>query len=336
MAPERTSAKFPNVDLDAGHYESFYLKASHPSEPISLWVRCTVHKRPGAEPTGSLWFTLFGAHGPQAVKQTFDNVGAPGGGYIVMGESLFTPSSVRGHAEGEGRRASWDLDFSGDGAPFRHLPASWMYRAPLPRTKLLSPHPDVRFSGRAEIDRTSVDLDGWRGMVGHNWGAQHAERWIWMHGAGFAENEDAWFDAALGRIEVGPFTTPWIANAVLSLDGERHRLGGPARARATEVREAPEGAEFVLTGDEITVQGTAGATRERFVGWVYADPDHGTSGAGSSFEHHAVNCSVADMELAVSRPGRPAVSLTVRGGAAYELGMREHDHGMTIQPFSDG
>jgi len=64
------------------------------------------------------------------------------------------------------------------------------------------------------------------------------------------------------------------------------------------------------------------------VGWAYADPD------GS--EHHAVNCSIADMERAVSMPGRPPLSLRVEGGAAYELGMREHDHGVPIQPFPDG
>ena len=70
------------------------------------------------------------------------------------------------------------------------------------------------------------------------------------------------------------------------------------------------------------------AGREDFVGWVYADPD------GS--EHNAVNCSVADMQLSVSRPGRDPLSLSLSGGAAYELGMRERDHGMAIQPFPDG
>jgi hypothetical protein len=30
------------------------------------------------------------------------------------------------------------------------------------------------------------------------------------------------------------------------------------------------------------------------------------------------------------------VTLALRGGAAYELGMRERDHGMEIQPFPDG
>ena len=34
--------------------------------------------------------------------------------------------------------------------------------------------------------------------------------------------------------------------------------------------------------------------------------------------------------------GKPERELRVRAGAAYELGMREKDHGMAIQPFPDG
>ena len=45
-----THARFPEVDLKAGHYESFYLKACHPSEPLGVWIRYTVHKRPGGAP----------------------------------------------------------------------------------------------------------------------------------------------------------------------------------------------------------------------------------------------------------------------------------------------
>jgi hypothetical protein len=77
------------------------------------------------------------------------------------------------------------------------------------------------------------------------------------------------------------------------------------------------------------VRGTVSAPRERFVGWVYADPDGG--------EHHTINCSIADMRLVVERPGEGrGWELVVEGGAAYELGMRERDHGMEIQPHPDG
>ena len=329
--PRRSSARFPALDQGAGHYESFYLKASHPSEPVGLWIRYTVHKRPGEEPEGSLWCTLFDrseAGAPWAVKQTTSEVGAGEDDYIHVGDSVFAPGSVAGHAQGEGRSASWDLSFDAGEEALHHLPRPWMYRAPIPRTKLLSPHPGARFSGRADVDGHAVELDGWRGMVGHNWGAQHAERWIWMHAAGFAQDGEAWLDAALGRIKIGGYTTPWIANGVLSLGGERLRLGGPGRVRGTDVSESPTRCDFALPGRDLTVQGTVEASREDFVGWVYADPD------GS--EHNTVNCSVADMHVTVSRPGAGPIPLELDGGAAYELGMRETDHGIPIQPFPDG
>ena len=149
-----TEARFPSVPGGAGHYESFYLKACDPERPLGAWIRYTVHKRPGAAPTGSLWFTLFGPDGPRAAKVT---VPGPGG--------------------------------------FR-------------------------------------------------------------------------------------------------------------------------------------VRGRVAAARKDVVGWVYADPD------GS--EHHTANCSIADMRLSVERDGAAPVELVVEGGAAYELGMRERDHGIPIQPFPDG
>jgi hypothetical protein len=42
-----------------GHYESFYIKACQPGGGQALWIRHTVHKRPGAEPNASIWFVLF-------------------------------------------------------------------------------------------------------------------------------------------------------------------------------------------------------------------------------------------------------------------------------------
>jgi hypothetical protein len=188
--------------------------------------------------------------------------------------------------------------------------------------------PAARFSGQLRFGDRTVQLDDWPGMVGHNWGAQHAERWIWMHGSSFAgQGQDTWLDVAVGRIKVGPWTTPWIANGVLSVGGERQRIGGIERARSTRIDERPDHASFTLPGAGLTISGEARAPRERFVGWVYADPD------GS--EHQTVNCSIAEMKLSVTRDGRRPLELSTGHGAAYELGMREHDHGMPIQPYPD-
>src|SRR5207249_10155206 len=68
----RTHARFGEVARDARHYESFYVKACHPSEPRAVWIRHTAWKAPGAEAVGSLWCTLFDAgwERPVAFKET--------------------------------------------------------------------------------------------------------------------------------------------------------------------------------------------------------------------------------------------------------------------------
>ena len=317
MAPvDPTAARFPAVPAKAGHYESFYLKLCHPSEPLGAWIRYTVHKRPSAEPTGSLWFTLFEPSGPTAAKLTLPGPVAGGADWLRVGEARIGADGASGSI---GDDAAWQLALEGAEEALLHLPAGWLYRAPLPRTKLLSPAPAARFSGGMTVGGRSIDVDGWRGMVGHNWGAQHAERWIWLHGL----TEDAdWLDVGIGRVRIGPLTTPWVANGALSIAGDRHAL------RRVKVTEYPASCTFALSGRRIEVRGTVEAPPERFVCWVYADPD------GS--EHHAVNCSIADMRLRVSRRGRASTELVVARGAAYELGMRERDHGIAIQPFPDG
>src|SRR5689334_4574885 len=220
-------------------YESWYLKASHPTEPLGVWIRYTTHQKPDAPARGSLWFTLFGDGAPQAAKVTPgpEALSRGNGAFIRIGDAEFADGRVSGSAVD----ARWDLTFEHPEPELRHLPREWMYKAPVPRTKLTSPFPAARFSGTASFGDTTVQLDGWPGMVGHNWGAEHAERWIWLHGSSFeGRGTDTWLDAAIGRIKIGPWTTPWIANGVLSLDGRRIQLGGLEKARATTVDEHPD------------------------------------------------------------------------------------------------
>lgn len=307
-------------------YESFYLRAADPAGGLGFWIRYTVHRAPGQPPTGSLWFTLFEADAPpKAAKTTVDHPLAGGQSWIRIGESALGPDGARGEVS-SGLKVSWDLSFSGADL-FPHLPRGWMYDAPLPRTKPVSVHPTASFDGTVAVGDRTVSVDGWSGMVGHNWGSEHAERWIWLHGTGF-EGGDSWIDVVLARIKVGPWTTPWTGFGALCVDGERHRLGGLSRVRATRVDEHPDRLTFTMTGDGLQVLGHLSAPKEQFVGWVYADPD----GSG----HDVAHCSIADLDLTLDQPGQPTRTLRTAGTAAYELGMREHDHGIEIQPFPDG
>ncbi|HEU4944386.1 MAG TPA: hypothetical protein VFT10_04420, partial [Solirubrobacterales bacterium] len=228
----------------------------------------------------------------------------------------------------EALQAPWELSFSGDAEPCKYLPSDRLYETRLPKTKFVAPYPNARFSGRLEVGGEAVSLDGWPGMIGHNWGSEHAERWVWLEGTGFGDSPDTYFDAGAARIKVGPWTTPWIPSGMLVLDGEAHRLGGFGKIRAASIEAAPGECSFVLPGKDLVVRGRVSAPKEEFVGWVYADPE--------GPEHHTINCSVSDLELSIDRPGHPSRQLTLAAGAAYEFGMRETDHGIPIQPYPDG
>jgi hypothetical protein len=308
-------------------YESYYLRAVSPDEPIGAWIRYTVHKRPGEPPTGSVWLTVFdtAAGRPFMCKHTTSELSVPDGGWIAIGEeSSFAASAAIGRC-GE---ASWSLRLRGAEPELRHLKQSWLYRTPLPRTKLTSPAPAVRFDGEIELPGRTISLDGWRGMVGHNWGSEHAERWIWLHGIDFDEDPSAWIDVAVGRVLVAGRMSPWLASGAISLKGRRVRLGG-LLAHGVKVAESAARCTLSLPGEGgLLVEAHVDVPGESAAGWRYADPEGG--------EHEVVNCSVASLTLNARPRGRAACSLHTAHGGAYELGMRERDHGVPIAPFSDG
>jgi hypothetical protein len=327
--PFATKARFPSVADGSAHYESFYLKACHPGGGLGVWIRYTVHKRPATKPKSFLWFTLFDrVLGVSASKVQGPSPHAAEEQYIRIGQSHFGPGRIVGQAASAELDAAWDLEFEPAGAPVLHLAPEWMYRAPIPRTKVLTPHPAVTLRGSVRAGERTIAVDGWPGTIGHNWGAEHAKRGIWIHGANFAGHERDWLDLVIARVKLGALTTPWIANGVLSLEGRRYRLGGLQRVRSTRVEETPERCRFALVGEDINLVGVVWAERSNFVGWIYTQPN--------GPERQTVNCSIADLRLEVARPGVEPITLEVDGGAAYELQMEQRYPPIPLQPFADG
>lgn len=309
--------RFPSVDRKAPHYESMYLTAAHPRDGTTYWIRHTIRKVPGEDPVGSLWFTRFTADAPPHAGKLNAPPTSSAGIPIAIGEhGSLTRDGATGTMKVEGLEASWDLRFSGDEEPMSHLPFPWLYAAPVPRTKSTSPRPDMTVSGTVVVDGETTVLEGWRGMLGHNWGSEHAHRWTWLRGAGFAEDPTVWLDLVIGRIKVGPVTSPWIANGMVSMGGVRRRVGG--LGRKADVRPRPDGIDVGVTGLRIEVQ----APVEASVGWEYADP--------TGDLHQVRNCSNAAMKLEVG--GR---TLTTTYGACYELGTPETDPAVVMQAFPD-
>ncbi len=311
--------RFPQAAPGAALYESVYAVLGSPDGGQALWVRTTVKKRRDEEPTGALWVTWFSAGGVRAAKVAGLAV-SPDGLGIAVGDATQGPSGSRGRVQQPSLTAAWDLAFSSDQQVLRHLRPDLLYAAPLPRTKSVSPVPDLQVSGSLEVEGRTVDLTGWTGMLGHNWGSEHAARWVWLRAAGLGDDGRGWLDAVLARVRVGPVLTPWAGFGTLSLDGTRHALGGLG-SRRTHVRLRPAGAEVTLGGHGTTVVAQAQVDLERTVGWRYADPSGG--------QHEVVNSSVATVALALGDR-----RLTSRTGV-LEVGAEERALDVPLQTFPD-
>jgi hypothetical protein len=268
---------------------------------VALW--CTVIDRDRDQPSA-------------VVKQVF---------------SAFPPGAAAGPGQFQGQavmgqhHARWDLAIAGGQPPLRPLRPEMLYRAPLPRTKLEATVPDGHVTGLVEIGGHEVTVSGWRGTVGHNWGSEHADSWVWLHAADFGTAPEAWLELVLARIRVGPARSPWTAMGALSLNGTRIALGGLGRRPSVEARPDRLTADVPSSGARLRLSVTADDVDPVTV--VYTDP-----GGGTRTVRHA---ALARVELALRRSGHPELTLSTTGGA-YEYGTSQPTPGIVPQPLPEG
>ena len=322
MLADALRPRYPEVPAGAGLYESLYFTAHHPAEPKALWARHTVLKPAGGPARGSLWCTWFDGDGVRAAKATTPEVtSTPDQPLRIGDDGWISADGAQGAVDHEQLRASWRLAFRDAEPPMFHLPKQWMYAASVPRTKSMSATPLCALQGSLAVDGDEITVDGWPCTIGHNWGVEHAERWIWLH----ADAGHVWLDVVIGRVRLGPVTTPWIGNGSLSVDGQRHPLGG-LRPGVTRVAEAARGATVTMKSGGVSVEARTEIELHRAVGWTYADP------AGHTRE--VVNSSVARTTLRIDRVGRPPLDV-IAPVSAFELGAARRAFEVPIQPFPD-
>jgi hypothetical protein len=313
----------PSAVAGARLYESHYLTAVDPRGGRALWLRYTALKAPAEPAQGTLWCTFFDAAaalgsaarpiapGPAGAASAGtaarpiarrtaapQRLGTPGrGNWAEIDGATIGP----GHAEGALQDCRWSLLWKPQPRqqqPLPYLPSSWLYDRRLPRSNGAAVAPSARFAGEAEIAGTHLDLSGWRGMVGHNWGSDHADRWIWLHAFGLGpRNPDGWLDLVLARVRVGPALTPWLPAGAVCLDGIRRRVGALA-ARGIRVEQSGERLTVAIPrirGAALRLEAESPAAHT--ARWDYASPDGG--------RRDVSNCSIA--------------TATIRLGAAPEF-----------------
>lgn len=275
----------------AGFYEVWFVEVQDILRETGLWLRYTLRApRPGGgEPVAEVWAMFYDRAHPQenfGLKRTAPLSAAHLARdrfHFALGEASIDHYGCRGTLEDGGRRLAWDLSWSEDEL-LHHLPYRGMYGGGFPRTKVLSPHFDLRASGYYRVGHRELRLSDCPGEQSHLWGTQHAKRWRWCHANTFLEDPSAAFEALTVQVQAGPIATPPLTLFALKLGGRTHRFHGPlALVRTNESRtDAKVDADHyypvsrwtVGGGDaELRFRGEISAPTETFLGAEYVDPD---------------------------------------------------------------
>jgi hypothetical protein len=200
-----------------------------------------------------------------------------------------------------------------------------LYRAPLPRTKLEASVPDGLVAGLLDVDGCRIEVNQRRGTGGHNWGTEHADRWVWLHAAGFAAAPQAWLELALARIKVGPARSPWTAIGAASLGGELVPLGG--LGQRSKVSAGPGRLTASIPAPAGRLDLTVSTADDHAVAVAYADPRGGTR-----LVRHA---ALATVKLSFRSRAHGELAMPGTCGA-YEYGTSQHVPTITPRPLPDG
>jgi hypothetical protein len=316
-----------------GHYESFFLRANHPSRPLAFWIRYTVFSPAGApgDAIGELWAIAFDGETSShaAVKKevpiaraSFDRSSF----HAAIDGAELGPGAARGAASSGGHTIAWDLAWEGREPPLFLLPLR-LYDAPLPKAKSLVSLPLATFRGAITVDGRPLDVSGWVGSQNHNWGSKHTDRYAWGQVAGFDGHPRTFLEIATARLRFGPLWTPPMTPLVLRHDGDEFALNALPQALRAEGLLQGFVWRFRSETDAVRVEGAIEASPSDFMGLAYRNPPGGVK--------HCLNSKIATCTLSVLRKTGPRRGRTdllhADRRAAFEILTDDRDHGIPIR-----
>lgn len=348
ILPDPNGVRFdPSVPRD--HVESYFLKGNDPTGERAFWLKATLFAT-AREPHRAVaegWAVTFdrrgGARRNVAVKHvlpatdaSFDRQGlgvrwalpaaraasAPSAPTASQDGLILEPHLTRGAISTPTSRIAWDLRFSGEARPIVPFPYAAMYRGPFPKSKLVTPYPDLRFEGALSVDGEPWRIDGWRGMQGHNWGRGHTDLYAWCHANGWDEDPDFVLEGLSGKVRVGPVTTPLVTIVCVRHRGVAYDFNRPLAIARAAGEVSPRRWSFAAKSRGASIEGVVEAETDDMVGLHYANPDGVVT--------YCLNSKLASARVRFEVAGGPRLSLTTRS-AALEVGTHDGAHGVKMQ-----
>lgn len=312
----------------AGHYESYFQRANHPSRPLAFWIRYTIFSPKGRpqDAVGELWAIYFDGEAGRisAAKSvvpitecSFSEQGLD----VRIGTATLSDGQLNGSATSSGHELRWALRYQGDQPPLLLLPRA-TYEAGFPKAKALVGTPLALYEGLLTVDGTPVQVEGWVGSQNHNWGSRHTDDYAWGQVAGFDNAPQAFLECSMARVKLGPLWTPPLTLIVLRLEGQEFTLNSYRQALRARGRFGFFTWELDSRTPSVRIHGRIQAPASSFVALRYDNPPGG--------HKTCLNTKLARCEIVVEQPGQPARTLYAEHRAAFEILTDRQDHGIPI------
>ena len=310
-----------------GHYESWFLRANHPSRAQAFWIRYTLFvprdKRPSL---GELWAIWFDGEQNKviAVKQEHPLSGCEfdsGQMKVRIGDARLDSHLLTGCARHNGHEISWNLGYEGEPETLLFLPEN-LYKARLPKAKSVVSRPQVSYRGKLMVDGEEMVVDRWPGSENHNWGSQHTDQYAWGQVAAFDDAPGAFLECITARVKVGPLRSPWMSIACLRVDGRDYLFNSLGRAFRADGRYHFFDWQLTTSNGRERLSVSMSAPSSHFTALTYYNPPRGSK--------TCLNSKIARCEVRLERPGEPPLTLTSAHGAAFEILTDREDHGVPL------
>ncbi len=313
----------------AGHYESYFQRANHPTRPLAFWIRYTVFapKHAPEKAIGELWAMFFNGESGRhvAVKREVPIVQcefARDRFSARIADAVLTPGVLKGAAASGGHDLRWDLRYTGDQAPLFLLSLE-KYQGGFPKAKSLVGVPMARYSGEIHLDGETHRIENWIGSQNHNWGSRHTDRYAYGQVCGFDNAPDSFLELATARVRIGPLLTPPMTPVVLRHEGQQYAFNSLSRGLRAKASYRYFEWRFATGDGAVRIEGEIHAPKEAFVGLRYYNPPGG--------EKYCLNSKIASCRLRLSRPGKPDAILESQHRAAFEILTDDLAHGVEIR-----
>ncbi len=297
-----------------GFYESFFLRANHPTRPLAFWIRYTIFS-PKSRPQdalGELWAIYFDGetNNHVAVKQEVpfrECTFSPTEFFVQIDGAQLKPGNLHGHAE-----------------PIRFAQGKLREASPTSPEQSSEVQPCHAERSEASLAWDLTYEANAKPLLLYNWGSKHTDSYAWGQVAGFDSHPRSFLEVATARLKIGPLWTPYMTLAVLRHDGKEFALNSLMQSLRAKGSFDYFTWKFKSATAEIALEGTISAPREAFVGLNYYNPPGGNK--------HCLNTKIASCQLILKdkRTGKEEILVT-NSRAAFEILTSDRNHGVVIR-----